>query len=117
MIAEDRQSQEDCHTLQNRSRRIPGSARKGCIANGHGLPTRTLRSDVTAHSNTLGPRRIFRSKEVSYCFIFLLIYQIKRVLRHPESNPKDSGNEVRRLLDKPLAYPPDPLDGRVPTGY
>jgi len=34
----------------------------------------------------------------------------------PESNPKDSGDEALWLLDKPLAYPPDPLDGRVLSG-
>ena len=55
---------------------------------------------------------IFHTMEDSSCSIFLLIYQIKG-LKHPESNPKDSGNETRRLLDKPLAYSPDPLDGRV----
>ena len=48
----DRQSYyDDCHILQDESRRIRGSVRKGCLSNGYGLPTRTLRRVGTAHNS------------------------------------------------------------------
>jgi len=109
----DRQSYyEDCHILQDGSRRTPGSACKGCLSNDYGLPARTLRTMGATYDGILVTKGIFLTTEDFCCYTFLLIYQIKG-LRHPESNPKDSGNETRRLLDKPQAYPPDPLDGRV----
>ena len=104
----DRQSYyEDCHTLQDVSHRTPGSACKGCLSACYYSPTRTYRTSGAEHNGTVDSEGIFLITEDCCCSIFLLIYQIKRGLRHPESNPKDSGNEYRRLLDKPLAHPPD----------
>ena len=103
----DRQFQKDCHTLQDGSRRTPGHSRKGYCST-----TRTLRIVGTAHNSIPDTGETFLNMEGFYCSIFLLIFQIKG-FKDLEANPKDSGNETRRLLDKPLSYPPDPLDGRV----
>ena len=70
---------DDCHILQDESRRIRGSVRKGCLSNGYGLPTRTLRRVGTAHNGTMDSEGIFLTMEDSCCSIFLLIYQIKGV--------------------------------------
>jgi hypothetical protein len=52
MIPGDRQSQEDCHNLQDRSRGTQSSARKGCLSGGYSTPTRTLRMVGTTHNGT-----------------------------------------------------------------
>jgi hypothetical protein len=66
----------------------------------------------TANNGNRNPEGIFLATE-DYCYaILLLICQI-RDLMDPESDPKDSGNEYGRLLDKPLAHLSDPLGGRV----
>jgi hypothetical protein len=109
MTLGDRQSYyEDCHTLHDGSRRTRGSTSKGCLSKGYCSPARTLRVMGTAHNGTPGTRRIFLTMEDCCSYIFLLIFQIKRVLKDLEANPKDSGDKYQRLLDKPFAYPSDP---------
>ena len=74
----DRQSYyEDCHILQDGSRRTPGSACKGCLSNDYGLPARTLRTMGATYDGILVTKGIFLTTEDFCCYTFLLIYQIK----------------------------------------
>jgi hypothetical protein len=99
---------EDCHTLNDRFRGTPSSTRKGCLSKGYGLPARTLRRVGTTHNSIPNTGKIFLTMEDFRCSIFLLIYRIKGFFKDLEANPKDSGDEYRRLLDKPLDYPSGP---------